>query len=301
MMNAWQFGTQANGQAVRAYKLRSELGFQAVILNHGAILQSLHLPNGRNIALGFDTWEGYETDKHYIGRLIGPNANRILGARFQIDESEYSLAANDGADNLHSGPNGFDRQMWDVSPSSKSLILRHRSSHGFNGFPGEVDAGLKISLTGNRLRLDMQAKTDRPTPINLTWHPYWNLSGGNRIDGHDLHIQSNAITKLTDDEEIQIAQTRHDFQSSLPLGSVKLDSNYKDVKSVNLRSRDISLTVTSSLPDMQIYTGDGLPQPRQAIAIEPQFKPNDINFAQDSLLRPTENYKHWIEYHFEMD
>ena len=300
MISEWQFGTRANGQAVKAYKLRSTTGCQAVILNYGAILQSLCLPDGRNIALGFETWDGYKADKNYIGRIIGPNANRIAGAQFQIDETSHSLAANEGVDNLHSGPNGFDSQMWDVSYGSQSLNLKHRSPHGFNGFPGKVEAALKISLTCNSLRLEMQAVSDRPTPLNLTWHTYWNLSNDKRIDGHNLQIQSNSITNLVTDTETQIPQTRYDFRSPLPLGSVKLDSNYKDVKSAKLNSRNIGLTVTSSLPDMQVYTGDGLPTPRQAIAIEPQFRPNDINFAQDSLLRPNEIYKHWIEYQFDM-
>lgn len=298
-MNEWQFGTRANGDIVSAYEIRSASGFKAVILNVGATLQSFRLPNGQNMTLGFESWEGYEADKNYIGRFIGPNANRIVGSRFQIDETRYALLANDGAHNLHSGPKGFDTQIWAVERAETGLVLRHNSPHGYNGFPGLVKAILKITLLQNTLRLDMQAETDRPTPLNLTWHPYWNLGRNNRIDGHELQINASSRTDLETYSSESVKDTRYDFRAPLPLGGVQLDTNYKDVASATLHSRQTSMTVTSSLPDMQIYTGDSLTHPRAGIAIEPQFRPNDINFAQYSLLRPGEIYKHWIEYHFE--
>ena len=299
MISEWRFGTRANGQAVTAYKLASDAGFQAVILDCGATLQSFHLPDGRNITLGFETWEQYETDTGFKGRIIGPNANRIRGAQFQIDDISHALTANEGAHNLHSGPDGFDTQMWSVTRKTQGLILRHSSPDGYNGFPACVDVTLDISLLKNKLRLEMQAKTDRPTPVNLTWHPYWNLSRDNRIDGHDLQITADMRSELEGSNPIKVEETRHDFRAALPLGGVKLDANYKDVSGVTLTSNQTSMRVTSSLPDMQVYTGDALIRPRAGIAIEPQYQPNDINLTQDSLLRPNTVYKHWIEYQFE--
>jgi len=298
-MNEWRFGENNNGDIISAYQIGSDMGFQAVILNLGATLQSFRLPNGQNITLGFDTPEGYETDKNYIGRLIGPNTNRIARGKYEIDGTTYLLPNNDGAYNLHSGPFGFDTQIWSVERVKAGLILRYTSLHGENGFPGNVTVELKISLLQNRLRLDMEAETDRATPMNLTWHPYWNLSSIKKIDGHDLHIESNSITNLDSFDETPVIDSRYDFRAPLPLGSVQLDSNYKNVKRLRLRSQHTTMTVTSSLPDMQVYTGEGLPQPREGVAIEPQFRPNDINFAQSSLLRPGGFYSHWIEYCFE--
>lgn len=298
-MERWQFGTGSDGQAISAFRLISKAGFQAVILNYGAILQSLHLPNGRNIALGFEDWERYEKDTDYIGRIIGPNANRIVEARFQIDGDEYSLATNDGAHNLHSGPNGFDTRIWNVSEIDDGLSLGLETAGGQNGFPGTRKAVLKITLIENKLRLEMEVTTDSPTPVNLTWHPYWNLSDGGRIDGHNLRVDAETYTKLAVLRPLPINNTRHDFRKILPLGSVRLDSNYENVKSARLVSGQTEMTVTSSLPDMQVYTGDSLSRPRTGIALEPQFRPNDINFAQASLLRPDETYSHWIEYQFD--
>lgn len=299
MTTSWQFGTRADGQPILAYKLTSESGFQAVILNQGAILQSFHLPNGRNITLGFDTWQAYENDASYVGRLIGPNANRIAGAQFQIDGEMFSLVANDGANNLHGGPQGFDEQIWDIIQTDTGIRLELQTTGGQNGFPGTTKAILDISLVQNKLRLEMEVKSDRPTPMNLTWHPYWNLGNDARIDGHDLCVDSETHTKLHTENPLFVKNTWRDFTRTLPLGSVQLDCSYKDVKFTKLTADQTTLTVTSSLPGLQVYTGDALPHPRTGIALEPQFRPNDINIAQDSLLRPGEIYSHWIEYCFD--
>lgn len=296
-----KFGTRKDGSPILAYELITDAGFKAVILNHGAILQGLWIPNGQNITLGFENWKDYASDTAFLGRIVGPNANRILGARFRIDEKEYRLAANDGDNNLHSGPNGFDEQIWDVTQSEDALFLSLDTKNGYNGFPGNVRAKLRISLVKNRLRLDLEATCDQPTPMNMTWHPYWRLSHDGKIDGHDLCIESESYSILETGDKYSVHNTYHDFRNALPIGSTKLDDNFKDVTELSLRSENLKMTVTSSLPDIQVYTGDGLPNPRSGIAIEPQYQPNDINLAQKSLLRPGEVYRHWIEYKFDLD
>jgi len=145
----------------------------------------------------------------------------------------------------------------------------------------------------------MEATSNRPTPMNLTWHPYWNLSGETRIDGHDLEVNANLHTMMGTQKALPVSDTFRDFTSPRPLGSVRLDCSYDLVKSARLTAGQTAMTVTSSLPCLQVYSGDALPQSRAGIALEPQFRPNDINFAQDSLLRPGEIYRHWIEYRFD--
>lgn len=300
MVRIRKFGTRANDHPVFAYELTSKFGFKAVILDQGAILQSFCLPNGRNIAVGFKDWESYATDTNYIGRIIGPNANRISNARFSIDDQAFDLSANDGLHNLHSGPNGFDVQSWQVEENDTGLSLTLDTQNGQNGFTGATQAHLRISLHGHRLRVEMEAKCDRPTPMNMTWHPYWNLSRDNRIDGCDLRIDADFYSIFEAGDKRPVKDTRQDFRKLLPIGSTRLDTNYKEVKRASLKAHGVSMNVTSSLPDMQVYTGDALNVPRSGIAIEPQFQPNDINLAQDSLLRPGKIYRHWIEYKFDL-
>ena len=299
MTEHWQFGRQENGRPIHAYRLRSDSGFQAVILDQGAILQSFYLPDGKNVTLGFEDWNDYESDAAFKGRIIGPNANRIANAKFSIEGREHQLKANDGLHNLHSGPNGFDSEMWDTVQTDSGLRLELKSSEARHGFPGTIRAVLNISLVENTLRLDMEATTDRSTPMNLTWHPYWNLSETTRIDGHNLKIEAETHTKLEVQEPLRVKDTFRDFSVARPLGSVKLDSSYENAKSARLTAGATAITVTSSLPNLQVYTGDSLPRARAGIALEPQYRPNDINFAQDSLLHPGETYRHWIEYRFD--
>lgn len=300
MAQSLKFGARPDGSVVSAYELSSETGFRAVILDQGAVLQSLCLPDGQNITLGFADWAGYESDTNYIGRIIGPNANRISNACFRIDGNQFQVTPNDGPNNLHSGPDGFHVQKWDVKTTASGLSLTLDTPDGQGGFPGAIKTQLHISLVENRLKLDIEAQSDHPTPLNMTWHPYWNLGKTLKIDGHDLFIDAQSITEFETGMSHQIKDTRHDFERARPIGSVQLDSNYKDVRQVVLSTDKLSMTVTSSLPDMQVYTGDALPSPRSGIAIEPQFQPNDVNLAQNSVLRAGETYKHWIEYRFDV-
>ena len=282
-----------------AYRLGSESGLSAVVLDYGATLQALCLPDGQNVTLGYGTLEAYLSGQDYRGAMVGRNANRIIGASFKIGGQTYKIPANEGGNSLHSGPAGFESQMWDACRDGETLVLRHSSPDGHQGFPGAVNAVLRIRINDLSLRMEMQAETTAPTPINLTWHPYFNLNGEGRIDGHDLHVEADHRTRLDQSEPLPVEQTRFDFRQSLPLGSVRLDDNYAGVGKARLRAGRTRLTVESSLPDMQVYTGDGLDVPRSGIALEPQFRPDDINRERKSLLRPGETYDHWIEYKFE--
>lgn len=300
MLQSQNFGIRSDGEIVTAHALESENGFRAVILNHGAILQSLHLPNGQNVALGFQNWAEYQADQNYIGRIIGPNANRIAQGSFRIGDKEFVLKKNDGAHNLHSGPNGFDTRLWDVSHFDHGIELNLKSNFEQTRFPGDSEIKLQISFVGNRLRLEMEAHCDRPTPFNMTWHPYWNLSPKPQVNDHYLTIDSHSTTLLEAGTKQPIENTQLDFRKDRRIGNVKLDHNYTNVREATLKNGGVSLTVSSSLPDMQIYTGDALKRPRRGIAIEPQFQPNDINFAQRSLVRPGDVFEHWIEYRFDL-
>lgn len=301
MISEWIFGTTIDGGDVTAFELVEKGGLKAVILTQGAILQSLYLPDGRNVVLGHETLEGYIEDRSYLGQIIGRNANRVVGSQFEIDGIIYPLFANDGENNLHSGPEGFGRQNWRAEQDDNALILRHVSPDGDQGFPGSVNVELRISVRGMSLRLEMTASTTKPCPVNLTWHPYWNLIGEGRIDGHDLSVSSDYRTNLELEGTIPVRNTRFDFRTPLPLGHVEIDHNYADVDKATLSAQDTTMTLTSSLPDMQVYTGDNLSNARSGVALEPQFRPNDINLNQDCLLRPGEVYHHWIEYSFNVD
>ena len=234
MINERYFGTTTEGQTVSAFELTGKQGLRASILNYGATLQALYLPDGRNIVLGHDTLEGFLSDTNYLGRIIGRNANRILPSRFEIDGELFQLAATDGEANLHGGPKGFEAQIWSSEVERSTLILKHVSPDGDQGFPGELNVMLRIYFADMSLRLEIEAETTHPTPVNMTWHPYWNLLGQGRVDGHTLSVDSSHTTQLQCAQPISVSGTRFDFRNEIPLGSIRMDENYVKVGDTRL-------------------------------------------------------------------
>jgi aldose 1-epimerase len=176
------------------------------IIPYGGAITSIRVPdrNGilNNVVLGFDTLADYQTRSPYFGCITGRCANRIARARFTLDGTSYSLAANDGSNSLHGGVNGFDNQVWDATEvNSADLRLHYLSPDGEEGYPGNLDVTVAYSLTAdNGLRIDYTATTDKATIVNLTNHSYFNLAGNGAGSIHDHIVMINAdrITPIDD-------------------------------------------------------------------------------------------------------
>ncbi|MEP1230266.1 MAG: hypothetical protein ABJG88_06290, partial [Litorimonas sp.] len=190
MISRRTFGKLSNGHVVHAFDLTSDTGLRAVVLEYGAILQSLRLPCGLDVVLGFDNLTSYLGPHPCFGTAIGRLANRTRGAAFTIEDTRYLIPANEGPNNLHGGPDGFDRAIWKGEIQDGALILTHVSPDGHQGFPGRIEAQMTFKLSGNTLSLDMQAHADKATPINLTHHSYFNLTDGGKTSAldHDLTV-----------------------------------------------------------------------------------------------------------------
>ncbi len=227
------FGS-ANGSPVDRYTLTNGSGMRVRILTYGGVVQSIDVPDahGRsaNVVLGFGALEGYLAPNPYFGALIGRFANRIHGGRFSLDGAMYQLPANDGPNTLHGGPQGFDKQVWQASSAcdgtSARVTLQHTSPDGDQQFPGVLSTTVTYTLgsTGD-LRLDYRATTDRPTPVNLTNHAYFNLSGegSGSVEDHVLTIRANAYTPvdaalIPTGEIAPVAGTPLDFREPRRIG-----------------------------------------------------------------------------------
>lgn len=319
------FGS-VNGQDVALYTLRNKHGVVAKISTYAGTLTSLKVPDkdGKlvDVALGCDSVEGYLTNCPYLGAIIGRFGNRIGGASFKLDDKEYKLAANNGPNNLHSGPNGFDKRIWTATPVNSrdgaALRLTYRSPDGEEGFPGNLKVSVLYTLTdNNELRVAFTAKTDKPTVCNLTYHPYFNLSGAGSGDILDHYVWINA-DKFTPVDSVQIptgeirpvAGTPLDFTAANTIGS-RIDAADEQIKfgagydhnwvinqskpgRVTLQARasspktGISMEILSSEPGLQFYTGnfldgtvpgkDGQVYPRRSgFCMEPQHFPDSPN------------------------
>ncbi|CAB3727859.1 aldose epimerase family protein [Paraburkholderia rhynchosiae] len=224
------WGALNGGDPVRLFTLRNAHGMKVAISDLGATLVSWHAPDraGRlgDILLGHDTPAEYAAATTYMGGLIGRWANRIADARFTLDGIEYTLDCNEGANLLHGGSVGFHRAMWEVSEDNGSLLMRLESPEGDAGFPGNVTTQVRYTLDDDgTLTIAYEAVTDAATPLNLTSHPYFNLTGrsGADIRGHVLSIDADQFfevdaamipCKLAD-----VAGNAFDFRHSAPIGA----------------------------------------------------------------------------------
>lgn len=197
------FGTMSDGAVVERVTLRGERGFEASIITFGATLQSLKVGDrdGRSedVVLGHDDLAPYVARRQFFGATVGRYANRIAGAHFALDGREIRLEANDGANCLHGGADGFDRKLWRIADladrSEPTLVLARESPDGEEGFPGRLDVRVTFCVSGeSELTISYEATTDRPTVVNLTNHSFFNLDGASSVTdilGHRLWIAAD--------------------------------------------------------------------------------------------------------------
>ena len=317
------FGTTPDGTAVERVTLRAGAGIQLSAISYGAAVQELWAPDrdGRlaNIVLGFADLDGYTSrPNHYFGAIIGRFANRIGGGRFSLDGVAYELARNEGGNSLHGGPRGFDKRVWRIVAASGGdtgrLVFRHTSPDGEMGFPGVLEVEAAYTLSASSLRLDLSAATDKPTIVNLTAHPLWNLAGegAGTTDDHLVTLRARRYTPidgalLPTGEIAPVFGTPFDFTSATALGArieedfdqLRLARGYdhnfvidredgrslRTVASVEEPRGGRRLEIQTTEPGLQLYSGNfldgslvgtsGRSYPQRAgLALEPQHFPD---------------------------
>ncbi len=227
------FGQTSDGRPATLYTLENPR-LRVRITDHGGRMVSIAAPDrqGRqgDVLLGFDNVQPYATIGGSFGALLGRSANRIANSSFTLDGQTYRLSTNNGKATLHGGAVGFNKVFWTVAAAeggaSPRLVLTHVSADGDQGFPGEVSVEATYQLDGDRLSLAFKAQTTKPTIINLSAHPYFNLAGVANGDvlGHEVTIAGDAFLP-TDAEQIPtgeiapVAGTPFDFRQPTLLGA----------------------------------------------------------------------------------
>ncbi len=187
---------------MKVHRLVNGRGNSVSFIALGGVITAIEMPDRRgsrgNIVLAFGDLEAYETQRVYLGCIVGRYANRIAGARFSLDGLEYRLTATNGTSCVHGGRRGFDKAEWSVSQVTvQSATLAYRSPDNDEGFPGNLDVTVRYTLTdADELEIDYEAVTDAPTIVNLTNHSYFNLAGEGSGDilGHQLEVRARTYT-----------------------------------------------------------------------------------------------------------
>lgn len=240
------FTDTLDGIPVQLYVLKNKNGIEASFTNYGQRLVSLMIPdrngNFKDVVLGFSTLAEYKKGNgNYFGSIIGRYGNRIAGGKFDIDDTTYNLALNNGENHLHGGVKGFESVPWEVEEASEGNITFHRISPDMEeGYPGNLDVRVTYNLTDtDELIISYEATTDKKTPVNLTNHSYFNLKGAGKGDVNDHVLQINADSFLPVDkgliptgEMFPVAGTPFDFRQPKPIGR-DLGQDYDQLKVAN--------------------------------------------------------------------
>jgi aldose 1-epimerase len=229
------FGAPISGMPVELFTLENDGGVEVRIANYGARITALYTPDRLgtldDIVLGFDNLDQYLGDTSYFGAVVGRYGNRIAGGRFTLDGTVYQLTLNDGPNTLHGGLRGFDEAVWEAQPFQNDdvsgLVLEYASADMEEGYPGNLRARVTYTLAAsNDLTVEYSAITDKPTPLNLTQHTYWNLSGSAKRDilEHELTINADSMTPVDSTliptgEIVPIAGTPFDFRDPVTIGA----------------------------------------------------------------------------------
>ena len=229
------FGKTADGEPVDLYTLTNSQGVEVSIATYGGTIVSLKVPDRDghldDVVLGYDTLDQYIADSPYFGCLVGRYGNRIAKGRFTLDGQEYELARNNDENHLHGGIQGFDKALWKgkglLGDKGPGLSLTYTSEDGEEGYPGNLSVEVVYVLThDNELTIHYQATTDKPTPVNLTNHSYFNLAGQGTGDvlSHVLMLNADRFTPVDEGliptgELRPVAGTPMDFTRPTAIGA----------------------------------------------------------------------------------
>ena len=316
-------GKTSDGTAVDVFTLTNKHGVQVRVISYGAIVTSIRVPdrNGTfaDVVHGFDTLDGYLKTHPYFGAVVGRYGNRIGRAQFTVDGRTYKLAANNGPNHLHGGVRGFDKFVWQAEPlpGGVGVAFSRTSPDGEEGYPGAVTVRVVYTLTeANDLSVEYRATSDKATPINLTNHSYFNLSGHDSGDilGHELTIHADRYTPVDSTliptgELAPVDGTPFDFRKPMAVGA-RINQSHPQLKFGRGYDHNFVLTrqgeglqpaarvhdprsgrlldVATTEPGVQFYTGNFLDgsvkgkggavyKHRSALCLETQHYPDSPN------------------------
>ena len=205
------------------------------ITNIGCSIMAIHAPDRRgvkqNIVAGYADPLEYTRNPFYFGSVIGRYVNRIGGACFPLDGRAIRLSANENGNQLHGGFEGFNKKVWRVrdcyhNENEAGVVFDYTSPHGEEGYPGNLQVQVRYTLNkAGELELHYHAVTDKPTPVNLSNHSYFNLSGFAvpHIGDHVMTIQAAVFAEkgqrnLPTGRLLPLRGTALDLQSPRRLG-----------------------------------------------------------------------------------
>ena len=314
------FGTCPDGAQVKLFTLTNRNGMSVAVSNLGAALVKVLVPDrdGRmaDVVLGFENARDYLKNPSFFGVVIGPSANRIAGASFEIEGSTYQVDANDGGNNLHSHrEKGYHKRVWTAEAEENSVLFTLQDE-GSMGFPGKKEVSVRYTLTeDNELKLHYHGSSDSKTILNLTNHTYFNLDGhdSGSMEEHELWLGASHYTPVVEGaiptgEIAAVAGTPMDFTTPKKVGrdigedfeQLELTGGYdhnwvidgwdgslRHIATVKAPGSGRVMKAFTTLPGVQFYAGnfieeqkgkgDAVYSARMGLCLETQYFPDTIH------------------------
>ncbi len=314
------FGTCPDGTKARLFTMANKNGMSISVTDLGAALVKVLVPDKHgvteDVVLGFDKAEDYLDNPSFFGVVIGPSANRIAGAAFEIDGKEYQLDANDGENNLHSHrEEGYHKRIWEADTEGGSVTFTLKDNASM-GFPGKKEVMVRYSLTEeNELRIHYHGISDSKTILNMTNHTYFNLDGhgSGSMESHELWLGASQYTPVVQGaiptgKIVSVAGTPMDFTKPKKVGKdiceafeqLELTGGYdhnwvidgwdgslRHFATVKAPGSGRTMKAFTTLPGVQFYAGNFIAEqkgkdganygPRMGLCLETQYFPDSAH------------------------
>ncbi|BAC14164.1 aldose 1-epimerase [Oceanobacillus iheyensis HTE831] len=329
----------------KQFTLINDRDMEVSILNYGGIITRIITPDRneqkRNIVARYKNLDDYIENPLYLGAIIGRVAGRIQNGSFSIGDKEIQLQANEGYHVLHGGKSGFHQILWDVTtiekPDYVGIRLTYTSKENESDFPGNVNVAITYYLDNqNELTIDYNAISDKQTPITLTNHSYFNLSGDleQTIHEHEMTLDSDQFLELDEEliptgEMVDVDMTPFDFRSGRCL-SIGLNNDFYQNKIVgsgydhfflfNHEKKHVvnmveprsgrQLFISTNQPGMVMYTSNSVDSSQQfyegeakkyiAVCFETQGSPASLHHdnLETILLEANQPYQKTTTFQF---
>lgn len=332
------FGLLPNGAQAFLYTITGG-GITASVTDYGAALVRLLAPDRQgvtaDVVLGFSDANGYRTQDGCLGATVGRSANRLKGASFTLNGTEYPLTPNENGNNLHSGPDTYYTRLWELKAQGADfLTFTLHSPDGDQGYPGNADISVTYRLDDQGgLHIVYDAVCDQDTVFNLTNHSYFNLAGHEK-------------TQQAMDQELTLPGRffNPDDAQNIPTGELRsVEGTPMDFRQAKALRRDIdadyeplhlqggydhnwevcsdpcailtdprsgrTMAVSTDCPGIQVYTGNFLDAQgkdgiyygkRTGIALETQFYPDALHHPDwpQPITKAGEHYHSETVYRF---
>ena len=270
-----------DGREIKENKLYTDSGLTVNFQEKGARISSItYEKDGSTKIIAKD------------GFVVGRCANRIGGAKFTLNGTEYNLTKFSDGNHLHGGGNGgqwqgpFANSNWTkVGQTASTITYTIHSADKDNGYPGNMDMTVKYTLKqSGELSIEYTATSDQDTLCNPTNHLYMTMNGSSNYNDLDLWINADKYTPLQNSlptgEIANVAGTQYDYSTEKAFdGSKEYDDNYvlngegyRKVATMTGKSLGMKVDVYTDRPGLQLYkAGQG------QVCLESQMFPDMIN------------------------